>query len=419
MSTCFRFRLLVFSCLLAGCIVGAAGAASLGIDWEERAPEESTFLGITITPDASVVLAGGNQMYIRMWDGERIWGSKPGRVTAITPDGKRIVTGMGNSVVILDGQGIENWSRTMDGVVTAVAIGPNGSFVISADDKGNYNSWGKNGEFTSRIQNATAKRIAISPAGDLVVMLTEKGLRFYDRKLELVWYDNRTESRDEFVAISADGSTVIVAGFNEVASYARDGTLNWRKEITKEPIIDMDCSFDCAAIVVSGQDRNIMAIDRYGTVRWKYDVDQWVNAVGVSWDASVIAAGGIDRTVYVLGRSGTLITKRKVDAIIQPRSIAVSSDGRRIVVADQMNIYGFSMIGDAVAPDFPETFTQAPLNPVPTTNPTAVPTTPLVTAAPPSTPPTATPPPTTYSPANPLLLLPALGAAVLLCRRVR
>ena len=162
----------------------------------------------------------------------------------------------------------------------------------------------------------------------------------------------------------ADGSTVIVAGYNEVASYARDGTLNWRKEITKNPIIDMDCSFDCAAIVVAGQDRNIVAIDRYGTVRWKYDVEQWVNAVGVSRDASVIAAGGIDRTVYVLGRSGTLITKRKVDAIIQPRSIAVSSDGRRIVVADQTNIYGFSMIGDAVAPDFPETYTQAPLNPV-------------------------------------------------------
>ena len=165
MSICFRFRLLVFSCLLAGCIVGAAGAASLGIDWKERAPEESPFLGITITPDASVVLAGGDQMYIRVWDGQRIWGSKPGRVTAMTPDGGRIVTGLGTSVIVLDGQGTENWSRTMDGVVTAVAIAPNGSFVISADDKGNYNLWGKNGEFISRLTNATAKRIAISPAG--------------------------------------------------------------------------------------------------------------------------------------------------------------------------------------------------------------------------------------------------------------
>jgi hypothetical protein len=251
-----------------------------------------------------------------------------------------------------------------------------------------------------------------------VVVLTEKGLRFYDRKLELVWYDSRTESRDEFVAISSDGSTVIVAGWNEVASYARDGTLNWRKEITKNPIIDMDCSFDGAAIVVAGQDKNIVAIDRYGTVRWTYDTEQWINAVGVSRDASVIAAGGIDRTVYVLGRSGTLITKRKVDAIIQPRSIAVSSDGRRIVVADQTNIYGFSMIGDAVAPDFPETYTQAPLNPVSTINPTAVPATTLVAAPAPSVIPTVPLPPKTYSPVNPLLLLPALGAAVLLYRRL-
>jgi WD40 repeat protein len=419
MSTCFRFRLLVISCILAGCLAGAAGAAGLGIDWRERASEEGPFLGVTITPDASVVLAGGNQMYIRVWDGERIWGSKPGRVTAMTPDGKRFVTGMGNSVIILDRQGIENWSRTMDGVVTAVAIAPDWSFVISADDKGNYISWGKNGEFTSLIRNATAKKVAISPAGDLVVVLTDKGLRFYDRKLELVWYDNRTESLDEFVTISGDSYTIITAGYNEVASYTRDGTLNWRKEITKDPIIDMDCSLDGAAIIVAGQDRNIVAIDRYGMVRWKYEVEQWVNAVGVSRDASVIAAGGIDRTVYVLGRSGTLITKRSTDAIIQPRSIAVSSDGRRIVVADQMNIYGFSMFGDAVAPDVPDTYTLAPLNPVSTTNPTAVPTaTQVTTAATPAA--LAVPvPPTTYTPADPFLLLPALGAAALLYRRVR
>ena len=189
------------------------------------------------------------------------------------------------------------------------------------------------------------------PRGDLVVVATDNGLRFYNRKLELIWYDNRTESRDEFIAISGDGSTVITAGYNQVASYQSDGTLNWRKEITKDPIIDMDCSFDCSAIIVAGQDKEVVAIDRYGTVRWKYETGQWVNAVGVSRDASVIAAGGIDRTLYVFDRSGTLITTKKTDAIIQPRSIAVSSDGRKIVVADQKNLYGFSMIGDTVAPD--------------------------------------------------------------------
>ncbi|HSQ93799.1 MAG TPA: hypothetical protein VLL74_05865, partial [Methanoregula sp.] len=333
-------------------------------------------------------------------------------------NGKRVVMGVGNKLSVLDNKGVENWSRNMEGYVRAVAVSPNGSFILSADDKGNYNSWDKDGVLVSRLQNKTANAMVYAPSGNLVVVSTDSGLRFYDRKLDLIWYDNRTESRDSFITISGDGSTVIVAGYNQVASYSSDGTLNWRREITREPIIDMACSLDCSAIFVVGQDKEIVAVDRYGMVRWTYEVGQWVNAVGVSRDASVIAAGGIDRTVYVFDRSGRLITKRTTDAIIQPRSIAVSSDGRKIVVADQMNLYGFSMIGDAVAPDVPETYTLAPLNPVPTTNPTTFPTTcPTSEDTPVLITPTPLPaPPTTYAPVNPLLVLPALGAAVLLCR---
>lgn len=418
MRTGLWFRLLVISGILAGCLAGVAGAATLGTDWKERVPEDAPYLGVTIIPDASLVYARGNEMYVRSWDREIHWIRRPGLVAALSYDGKRVVMGVGNKVSVLDNKGIENWSRSMDGYVKAVAVSPNGSFIISADDKGNYISWNKDGELIARLKNTTANMILYAPGGDLVVVATDNGLRFYNRKLELIWYDNRTESRDEFVAISGDGSTVITAGYNQVASYTRDGTLNWRYEITKNPIIDMHCSLDCSAIIVGGQDKEVVAIDRYGTVRWRYETGQWVNAVGVSRDASVIAAGGIDRTVYVLDRSGTLITTKKTDAIIQPRSIAVSSDGRRIVVADQINLYGFSMVGDAVAPDISETYTQAPLNPVPTTNPTPVPTTTVTTVATSltETPTTVPVPARTYSPLDPLFFLPALGAAVLLTR---
>jgi WD40 repeat protein len=421
MMTGFRFRLLVISCILAGCLVWAAGAASLGTDWRERASEEGPFLGVMITPDASLVYAGGNEIFVRSWDRTIHWGSRPARVAALSYDGKRVVLGVGNRLLVLDNKGIENWSRTMDGYVKAVAVSPNGSFIISADDKGNYNSWGKDGEFIARLENRTAITMAYAPTGDLMVVATEYGLRFYNRKLDLIWYDNRTESRDQFIAISGDGSTVITAGGNEVASYTRDGTLNWRREITKDQIIDMRCSLDCYSIILAGQDKNIVAVDRYGNVRWKYEAGQWVQAVGVSRDASVIAAGGIDRTVYVLDRSGTLITKKKTDAIIQPRSIAVSSDGRRIVVADQAYLYGFSMIGDPVAPEIPETYTLPPLNPVETTHILTTATTPPVTTPEPdpATRTTTTGPAATYAPVNPYLLVPALGTAAFLFRRLR
>ena len=409
------FRLLVISGILAGCLAGAAGAATLGTDWKERAPEEGPYLGVMINPDASLVYAGGNAMFIRSWDGEIHWGGRFARVAALSNDGKRVVLGVENRISVVDNTGAEYWSRTMDGYVKAVAISPDGSFVISADDKGNYNSWGKDGELIARLNNQTANTMAYAPAGDLVVVATDNGLRFYNHNLELIWYDDRTGSRDEFIAISRDGFTVITAGYNQVASYNRDGTLNWRKEITTDPIIDMHCSSDCSVIVVAGQDREIVAIDRYGTVHWRYKAGEWVNAVGVSDDASVIAAGGIDRTVYVLDRSGKLITEKKTDAIIQPGSIAVSGDGRRIVVADQMNLYGFSIIGDTGAPDVPGASARALLNPVPATNPVTMAASSIAPTMPPATVPE---PHTTYSPLNPLFLVPALGAAVLLSRRM-
>jgi WD40 repeat protein len=414
MNTGLWFRLLVISGILAGCLFGTAGAATLGTDWKERAPEEGPYSGVIITPDASLVYAGGNEMFIRSWDREVHWGGRFARVAALSDDGKRVVMGVGTRISVVDNTGVEYWSRTMDGYVKAVAISPDGSFVISADDKGNYNSWGKDGQFIARLNNQTANTMAYAPAGDLVVVATDNGLRFYNHKLELIWYDDRTGSRDEFIAISGDGSTVITAGYNQVASYTRDGTLTWRKAITTDPIIDMHCSSDCSVIIVAGQDKEIVAIDRYGTVHWKYKAGEWVNAVGLSEDASVIAAGGIDRTVYVLDRSGMLITRKKTDAIIQPRSIAVSSNGRRIVVADQMNLYGFSIIGDMGASDVPVTSARALLNPAPVTNPVTM----AATSSTMMTLTTVPGPHTTYSPLNPLFLVPALGAAVLVSRRM-
>jgi len=422
MKTVPWLRVLLIGVIVSGWIFGYAGAATLGTDWKVRSPGEGPYLGVTAAPDASLIYAGGGNILVRSWDGTIRWGYMPARFAVISYDARRVILGIGNQLSVRDTRGVENWSRNMDDYVRAAAISPNGSWIVSVDNKGNYVTWSKDGDMIARIRNDTPTAIAFAPSGDLLVAATDKGLRFYNHKLELIWFDNRTESRDTFIQISGDGSTVIVAGYNQVASYSADGTLNWRKEVTANPIIDMHCSFDCYAIFVGGQDKEVVALDRFGEVRWRYGTGQWVNAIGVSRDASVVAAGGIDRTVTVLDRSGSVTLTKKTDAIIQPRSIAVSSDGRRIVVADQANLYGFSMVGDAVAPDVPATYTQAPLNPVQTTNiVTAFPRTPEETQATtePTPPPSTTIPvkPTTYTPVDPVIVLPALGAAFLIVRR--
>ena len=423
MKTGNMVRLLLLCIVLAGGISVTAGAAILGTDWKERAPEEGPYSGIIILPDASLIYAGGSTIYIRSWDYTVHWGYRPAQAAAMSHDGKRVVLGEGNKVAVYDTKGVENWSRNMDGYVKAVAISPDGSFVIAADDKGNYLTWNRYGDYVARTRNATADSLTYSPVSDLIVATTDSGLRFYNRKLEADWYDNRTESSDRYVCISGDGSTIITAGTHEVASYQNDGTLTWRSEVTKEPIIDMDCSSDSSVIVLGGQDKEVVALDRHGTVRWRHRTGQWVNAVGVSRDGSAIASGGIDRNLTVFDRSGSIVTWKKTDDIIQPRSVAVSSDGRKIVVADQRTIYGFAMLGDTAVPDVTITSVQDTLTVVPTTNPTVFPTKTMTTAAMmtvPATPSSTVPSrPTTYAPMDPLILIPALAAAGLLMRDKR
>jgi WD40 repeat protein len=417
MNTGFRIHLLVISCILAGCLIGTVGAASLGIDWKERPPAESTFSGVSISQNGSIVYAGGHQMYVRSWNGEHHWGGRLATIAAMSADGEHVVQSLAKTVVLLDQNGVESWSRTMGGNIQAVAIAGNGSFVISADDEGNLNAWGPNGEFYGRNRNATARALAISPSGDLVVIATDRGLRFYTPALDLVWMDNQTDSQDSFVIISNDGSTVITAGANRVTSHKRDGTLNWQKEITEQPIIDIGCSYDCSAIFVGSQDKEVAALDRYGIVHWTFPTDQWVNAVGVSRDASVIAVGGNDRNLYILNHGGNLITQRKTDAIIQPRSIAVSSDGKRIVVADQNQLYGFALIGDLAPPPELITVSRTPITVDTTTRRvTTVPSTEVPVQTPSTTIPVATGTPA--SPPGPFTaILGVLGVLVLLRKR--
>jgi hypothetical protein len=129
-----------------------AGAATLGTGWKEQAPEEGPYLGVTMISDASHVYARGDEMNVRSWDREIHWIRRPGTVAALSYDGKHVVTGAGNKVALLDNKGVENWSRSMDGYVKAVAVSPHGSFIISADDKGNYISWNKDGEFPRKCR---------------------------------------------------------------------------------------------------------------------------------------------------------------------------------------------------------------------------------------------------------------------------
>jgi WD40 repeat protein len=421
MSSAAMIRIPVMLLVIATCIIGAAAAVSVGVDWRQ-APTltENRFFNIVITPDASTVFAAGSQLLVRSWDGETHWGGQAGFNAAMSEDGKYVVAANDITITLYNATGSQVWSRNMNGQVRAVAIAPDASFVISADDMGNYNTWSSNGELIGRNKTDVAKRVAIAPTGNLVVMTTEKGMRYTTPSLQPVWTDSQEGSLDDMILISADGATVITAGGSRLSSHSRNGTLNWKTDVTDTAINDVACSDDCSLIVVGTQDNSVKGIDRYGKTHWTYKTGQWTNAVGMSRNGGIIAAGANDGSLFILDHNGNLLTKKTFDSRIQPRSVAVSRDGTRIVVADRFYLYGLPVFGTtaSVIPD--ETVFIAPtLNPVPKTTITTVATTmPVVEEAAEETA-VPTPTPVKKSPAGILIVLSAIAGAGLLARKLQ
>jgi len=424
MHTGHRIHLFAVALLLAGFLIGTVAGISLGINWKQAPPTDSPFAGVVISSDGNTVFGGGNQLLVRSWDGNRHWGGQAGSVAAMSTDGNHVVAALGEAVVMYDRDGVDSWTRNMAAPCRAVAISPNGSFVISADDNGNLNSWAPNGDFWGRNNTDPAKRIVISPAGDLVVAATLGGLRFYTPSLNPVWTDNRSGSLDDYILISSDGSTIITAGDTRVSSHTNTGTINWQVNVAKAAITDIAASDDCSIILVASQDGTVRALDRYGNVHWTFNTVQWANAVGTSRDSSVIAVGTNDGTLFVLDHSGKLLTQRKSDTAIRPRTLAVSRDGTRIVAADQQELYGFELIGLTAGDTGSDTiYVEAPLNPVRSTATTSPPQMPVssqpAVTMPAETRSTALPAPaaTPKSPAALWTIVPAGAAALWLAKR--
>ena len=372
MSKRFWMNLVIAGFLLTISIVSSVTAVSLVPSWRERPAEDTTFSGVLISTDGSMVFAGGNQLLVRSWDGDIRWGGLSGSVATMSTDGNYIVSAIDDNVRKINRTGTEIWNRRTGSPFRAVAVSGDGSLVIAADNRGYTRSWTIDSKNLG-VHNDTdqVKRIVISPSQSLVVVSSEDKLKVFSPKMDLIWENDTFGNLDSFFAFTADSSTIILSGENRVSSYTSTGSQNWVKEITKDAIIDMACSDDGSTIVLGSQDGNIWVLNKDGHVQWTYPAGSWVNSVGVSRDGSVIAAGALDGTVYTLDKDGNLLAKTKTDSLIQQRSVAVSRDGRRIVVLDQLALYGFELLG---VPEVASTETRTPTPEIPSTCPTPVPT---------------------------------------------
>ena len=395
MNKRFRIDLAFGGFLFLISIIGMATAADVGHTWEEQPFGDNFFSGVMFSTNGSMVFSGGSQILVRSWDGKTNWGGWSGNVATMSADGNRIITALENKIRVIDRNGGEVWTRSMN-TIRAVAVSVNGSIVVAADDRGFIRSWNSNGETLGMNQTDLVKKIAISPSSSFIIATTETGLKFFSPEMNQYWADKTSGTLDTFIAISADGSTVIASGDRRVSSHDKSGALNWMKDVTDEAIIDMACSDDCTTIVLGSQDGNVLVLNQLGKEQWKYPAGSWINGVGVSRDGSVIAAGTLDRNLYILNKGGQLLAKTRTDTIIQQRSVAVSRDGKQIVVADQIALYGFELLG------LPEETSRETFTPAPLFTATSSTTCPICTTLPKTLPPTTTVPVTTSTPASPL-----------------
>ena len=344
MNNQFRINVVITGILVIISLIGGVTAVSLEPGWQEHPADDATFSGAILSTDGSIVFAGGNQLLVRSWNGDTRWSGLSGTVATMSSDGNYIVSVLSDNVRTFNRTGNVIWSRITGSPFRAVAVSSDGSLVIAADDRGYLRSWTIDGKSLG-VYNETdqVKHIDISPSQSLVAVSTKDSLKVFSPEMNLIWEKKSLGDRDSFIAFSADSSTLILAGENQVSSYTARGLLNWEKEITNNFIIDMACSDDCSTIVLGSQDGNVWVLNKEGQVQWKYPAGSWVNSAGVSRDGSVIVAGALDGTVYILDKNGNLLAQTKTDSAIRQRSIAVNTDGTRIVVIAERTMYGYNL----------------------------------------------------------------------------
>ncbi len=358
MKTRLQINLVIIGFLLTISLIGLVSAASLAHTWKERPAFDGSFSSMMFSTDGSVVFAGGSQLLVRSWDGDIHWGGRSGTIATMNADGTRVLSATDASVRVYYKNGTEVWTRTMgSSPIRAVAVSRDGSLIIGANDEGYIQSWDTNGVRGGLNKTDRVKKIAVSPSQSLIVATSDDGLKFFSPKMEQIWADDLSGSLDSFIAFSSDSNTIITSGDTRVWSHTSTGKLNWMKDVTKTAINDMACSKDCTTIVLGSKDGDVLVLNEMGQVRWKYPAGSWVNGVGVSSDGSVIAGGALDGTLYILDKEGNLLAKTKTDTLIQQGTVAVSSDGKRIIVGDEGAMYGFELVG---GPEVTSTETRTP-----------------------------------------------------------
>jgi len=139
------------------------------------------------------------------------------------------------------------------------------------------------------------------------------------------------------VAVSDDGQRIAAASEDRLV-YLLDAT---GKQVWMQrgaaPFTSVSISGDGGVVAAGSSDRQVKLFGRTGALRWTYSTGTVVRAVAVYGTEGRfrVLAGSEDSRVTLLSGDGSLLWQQRLDYPI--RSLAVTPDGRHVVVGDNRN----------------------------------------------------------------------------------
>lgn len=323
--------------LLVFLLVPAGSAADPS--WTVAASPGDELSAVVISDDGSTIVAAGDQLVALSFAGGKLWSGWSGATLDISSDGQYIVTSQGTTVRLFNRQGVLLWDHALKSTVTSVSISPDAA-IVAAGGGGVVQSWYNSGSGLGDNTTGAVQVLRISPVKDQILVGTADALESYNLSYVPNWDDDSVSPA--ILAVSGDGTGIVVPNGNHVLMFHGSGTRLWDRSFAGGNIISLAYSKDGSTIVAGRDDATVLVIDSNGDLLWKENVGIWVTSVAVSDNGSVIATGSIDRQVHVFDRKGRLLVNGTTENAIKSRSVAVSGDGSLVVVADSGMVYGFA-----------------------------------------------------------------------------
>ena len=381
--------------------------------WMHSVPSEITSL--SLTPDGSYVLVGGERLCFLAGNGTPLWQEWTADAVACSADGSRIVVAHGSSLTLTGRDGAMVWRQDLPSACAILGISADGKRVAVADRFGKVHFYDGDGNPRATTDtrgkpgdgaavNSEIRAVDLSAKGEYVGVASTRGLFYYSGTGRKAWAHEGVFESSTAVAVSGTGNEIAAASDANVRLLDRTGKVLWTYRCPR-PVTALAISADGSRVAFGMQDNTLTCFDRDGEEVWTFTAGGWVRDIAFTKDGSQVLAGSLDRQVYLFDGAGQLLGTCALSGPVN--HVAISADGTAGVAASFREVAGVPMTETATSTVTAATPTRAtptgtslPATASPAT-PTATVTSTVTAATPTRATPTGTSLPATASPATP------------------